>query len=173
MNNAVEAASLIRRANFVPAHEMVSNEYGVEYSHPAQREYCFFKPKSVLRKGLKNAAESFGCLTYMVDDYWLAIVGEEIAIDNIEKVRCVVLSDEYGYGQSLKTALQQVDIPIEQLKKWLDDYILGFIEGVAGHIELGWFGMVSKNPRVLGILDGASSARRYVEEKEKENKQCW
>lgn len=165
MNDAVEAAaSHIRRANFVLAHEMLSKEFGVEYRHPVQREYCFFKPKSVLRKGLKNAAESFGCLTYMEDDYRLTIVGEGATIDNLEAVRCVVLSDEYGYGRTLKTAVQQVDIPIEHFKKWSDSYILGFVEGVAGHADLGWFGMLSKHPRVLGILDGASSARRYVEE---------
>ena len=169
MNNAAEA-SLTHRANFVLANEILSNEY----SHPAQREYCFFNPNSVLRKGLKNATESFGCLTHMADDYRLAIVGEKAAIDNTEKVRRIVLSDEYGYGQPLKTALQQVNIPVEQFKKWSDDYILGFIEGVAGHIDLGWFGLLSEHPRVLGILDGASSARRYVKEKEKEkeNKQC-
>lgn len=167
MNNAVEAAArLIRRANFVLAHEVLRDEHGVEYRHPAQREWCFFKPNSVLRKGLKNTAESFGCLTYMADDYWLTVVGEKIAIDNIEKVRCVVLSDEYGYGQPLKTALRQVDIPIEQFKKWSDDYILGFIEGVAGHIDLGWFGQTSNHPRVLGILDGAKSAQQYAEKKE-------
>lgn len=51
-------------------------------------------------------------------------------------------------------------------RKWSDDYILGFVEGVAGHVDLGWFGKVSKHPRVLGILDGASSAQRYTQEKE-------
>ena len=153
---------LIKHTNLDQAYEGLSDEY----SHPAQKEYCFFKPQSVLRKALKNAAESFGCLTYMEDDYWLAIVGEKATIDNVEEVRCVVLSDEYGYGRTLKAALQQVDIPMEQVKKWSDDYILGFVDGVAGHVDLGWFGMVSKHPRVLGILDGASSVRRYVEDKE-------
>lgn len=88
---------------------------------------------------------------------------EGIAIDNIEEVRCVVLSGEYGYGRALVSAVQQVDIPMDHLEKWSDDYIHGFVEGVAGHADLGWFGMVSKHPRVLGILDGASSARRYRE----------
>lgn len=148
MNDAVEAAArLIRKGD------------------STQREYCFFYPKSVLREGLKNAGESFGCLTYMEDDYWLTVVGEKIAIDNLEEVRCVVLSDEYGYGRTLKAALQRVDIAVEQFKKWSDDYVLGFIEGVAGHADLGWFGALSKHPRVLGILDGANSARRYVEER--------
>ena len=91
---------------------------------------------------------------------------EKIAIDSIEDVRCVVLSDEYGYGRTLTSAVQHVDIPMEHLKKWSDDYILGFVEGVAGHADLGWFGKVSKHPRVLGILDGASSAQRYTQEKE-------
>ena len=157
MNNA---ASLIRNGNVALANDVVR----YEYDYPAQREYCFFKPKSVLRKALKNAAESFGCLTYMGDDYWLTIVGERTAIDNLEEVRCVVLSDEHGYGRTLNNAVQQADIPMEHLKKWTDSYILGFVEGVAGHVDLGWFGMISKHPRVLGILDGARSAQRYAEE---------
>lgn len=37
--------------------------------------------------------------------------------------------------------------------------------GLIGNFDLGWF---SKNPHVLGILDGADSAWRYV--KDKENK---
>ena len=154
------AARPTRRADFAPAHEMLSNEY----DYTTQKEYCFFYPKSVLRKALKNVAESFDCRTYMVDDYRLTIVGEKTTIDNIEEVRCVVLSNEYGYGRTLNNAAQQADIPMEHLKKWSDDYILGFVEGVAGHVDLGWFGMFSKHPRVLGILDGANSARRYVEE---------
>lgn len=92
--------------------EMLSNEY----RDPAQRGYCFFKPKSVLRKALKNAAESFGCLAYTEDDYWLTIVGEKAAVDNVEEVRRLVLSDEYGYGRTLTGAVQQVDILMDQLE---------------------------------------------------------
>lgn len=40
--------------------------------------------------------------------------------------------------------------------------------GLIGSFDLGWFGSFSKNPHVLGILDGADSAWRYV--KDKENK---
>ena len=75
-----------------------------------------------------------------------------------------VLRNEYDYGQTLTSAVQQVDIPVEHINKWSDDYISGFVEGVAGHVVMGWCGMVSKHPRGLGILDGASSAQRYAEE---------
>lgn len=149
----------------VLAHEMLSNEYKC----PTQREYCFFKPTSVLRRALKNTAESFGCLAYMVGDYWLTIVGEKTAIDSIEEVRCIVLSDEFGYGRTLQSAIQREDIPTGLLSKWSDDYILGFVEGVAGHPDLDWFGATSRHPRVLGILDGASCGRRYAEENDDEN----
>lgn len=56
----------------------------------------------------------------------------------------------------------------DQFDKWKKDYIQGFFDGLIGNVDLGWFGSFSKNPHVLGILDGADSAWRYV--KDKENK---
>ena len=44
---------------------------------------------------------------------------------------------------------------LEVDKKWQEDYV----EGLIGNFDLG---SVSKNPHVLGILDGADSMKRYV-----------
>lgn len=86
-------------------------------------------------------------------------------------MRLVALSDEYGYKNALNKALSEADIAgigKEQFDKWQEDYIQGFFDGLIGNFDLGWFGAFSKNPHVLGILDGADSACRYV--KDKENK---
>lgn len=99
------------------------------------------------------------------DGIYLTIVGEKEAIDKLEEVRLVALSDEYGYKNALNRALLEAGISREQFKKWQEDYVEGFFDGLIGNFELGWF---SKNPHVLGILDGADSAWRYV--KDKENK---
>lgn len=170
MNNTTEPTKHTRTGN-----KTLNKKPGVDHNHnhnhnhnhTTQKEYCFFKPTSILRKALENTAKSFGCLTYTEDDYWLTIVGEKTTIDNIEEVRHIILSDEYGYGRTLTSAVQQTDIPIQHLKKWCDAYILGFVEGVAGHPDLDWFGTISKHPRVLGILDGTRSAKRYTEENKK------
>lgn len=75
------------------------------------------------------------------------------------------MSDEYGYKNALNRALSEAGIAgigKEQFDKWQEDYIQGFF-------DLGWFGSFSKNPHVLGILDGADSAWRYVKDKENKN----
>lgn len=57
----------------------------------------------------------------------------------------------------------------EAIDKWQEDYIQCFFEGLIGNFDLGWFGSFSKNPHVLGILDGADSVWRYVKDKENKN----
>lgn len=102
---------------------------------------------------------------YRENDIYLTIVGEREAIDNLEEVRQVALSDEYGYKNALNKALSEAGIGKDQFDKWKKDYVEGFFDGLIGNFDLG---SVSKNPHVLGILDGADSAWRYV--KDKENK---
>ena len=172
MKHPVElAAQFIRRADYVLANDVLRDEYGVEYGNPAQIGYCSFDPKDIIGKALECTAKVFGCLMYRENDIYLTIVGEKEAIDKLEEVRLVALSDEYGYKNALNKALSEADIAgisKDQFDKWQKDYVEGFFDGLIGNFDLGWFGSVSKNPHVLGILDGADSAWRYV--KDKENK---
>lgn len=169
MKHPVElAAQFIRRADYVLANDVLRDEYGVEYGNPAQIEYCSFDPEDIICKALERTAGVFGCLMHTENDIFLTIVGEKEAIDKLEEVRLVALSDEYGYKNALNRSLSEAGIGREQFKKWQEDCVEGFFDGLIGNFDLGWFGSVSKNPHVLGILDGADSAWRYV--KDKENK---
>lgn len=162
MKHPVEsAAQFIRRGDFVLANDVLRDEYGVELGHPAQIGYCSFDPEDIIGKALERTARVFGCLTHTEDGIYLTIVGEKEAIDKLEEVRLVALSDEYGYKNALNKALSEVGITSVD-KKWQEDYVEGFFDGLIGNFDLGWFGSFSKNPHVLGILDGADSARRYV-----------
>lgn len=165
MKHPVElAAQFIRRADY----DVLRDEYGVEYGNPSQIGYCSSDPEDIIGKALERTARVFGCFTHMENDIFLTIVGEKEAIDKLEEVRLVALSDEYGYKNALNRALSEADIAgigKEQFKKWREDYVEGFFDGLIGNFDLGSF---SKNPHVLGILGGADSAWRYV--KDKENK---
>ena len=173
MKHPVElAAQFIRRADFVLANDVLREEYDVELAHPAQIGYCSFDPEDVIGKALERTAWVFGCLMHTEDAHYLTIVGEKEAIDKLEGVRLVALSDEYGYKNPLNKALSEADIAgigKEQFDKWQEDYVEGFFEGLIGNFDLGWFGSFSKNPHVLGILDGADSAWRCVKDKENKN----
>lgn len=169
MKHPVElAAQFIRQGDFVHANDVLRDEYGVELGHPAQIGYCSFDPEDIIGKALERTARVFGCLTHTEDGIYLTVVGEKEAIDKLEEVRLVALSDEYGYKNPLNKALSEAGIGKEQFKKWQEDYVEGFFDGLIDNFDLGWFGSFSKNPHVLGILGGADSARRYV--KDKENK---
>lgn len=165
MKHPVElAAQFIRRADYVLANDVLRDEYGVEYGNPAQIRYCSSDSEDIIGKALERTAVLFGCLVHTENDIYLTIVGEKEAIDKLEEVRQVALSDEYGYKNALNRALSEADIAgigKEQFDKWQEDYV----EGLIGNFDLGSF---SKNPHVLGILDSADSAWRYV--KDKENK---
>lgn len=166
MKHPVElAAQFIRRADYVLANDVLRDEYGVEYGNPAQIGYCSLDPEDIIGKALERTASVFGCFIHTENDIYLTIVGEKEAIDKLEEVRQVALSDEYGYKYPLNRALSEAGIGKEQFDKWQEDYVEGFFDGLIGNFDLGSF---SKNPHVLGILDGADSAWRYV--KDKENK---
>ena len=169
MKHPVElAAQFIRRADYVLANDVLRDEYGVEYGNPAQIGYCSFDPEDIIGKTLKHTADIFGCLTHTENDIYLTIVGEKEAINRLEEVRQIALSDEYGYKYPLNKALSEADIAgigREKFQKWQEDYVEGFFDGLIGNFDLGWFGSVSKNPHVLGILGGADSAWRYVKDK--------
>lgn len=173
MKHPVEmAAQFIRRADYVLANDVLMDEYGVEFGSAAQIGYCYSDPEDIIGKALERTAHVFGCLTCTEDDVFLTVVGEKEAIDKLEEVRQVALSDEYGYKGLVNYALLEAGIGgigKEQFDKWQEDYIQGFFEGLIGNFDLGWFGSFSKNPHVLGILDGADSAWRYVKDKENKN----
>lgn len=172
MKHPVElAAQFIRRADYVLANDVLRDEYGVEYGKPAQVGYCSFDPEDIIGEALERTASVFGCLMYRENDIFLTIVGEKEVIDKLEEVRLVALSDEYGYKGPLNRALSEADIASigkEQFDKWQEDYVEGFFDGLIGNFDLGLSGAISKNPHVLGVLDGADSMWRYV--KDKENK---
>ena len=118
MKHPVElAAQFIRRGDFVLANDVLRDEYGVELGHPAQIGYCSFDPEDVIGKALERTARVFGCLTHTEDAHYLTIVGEKEAIDKLEEVRLVALSDEYGYKNALlEDGITSVD------KKWQEDH---------------------------------------------------
>ena len=171
MKHPVElAAQFIRRADYVLANDVLRDECGAELSQPAQIRYCSSDLEDIIGKALEHTAHVFGCLTCTEDDIFLTVVGEKEAVDKLEEVRQVALSDEYGYKGLLNRALSEAGIGKEQFDKWQEDYVEGFFEGLIGNYDLGWFGPFSESPHVLGILDGADSAWRYV--KDKEYNQC-
>lgn len=90
------------------------------------------------------------------------IVGEEDTITLLKYVWRVGLSDKYGYDAMLKNRVLDADIRgAAEYRKWADDYILGFFEGVAGNHDTEHLSRFSKHPRILGILDGFDSMKRY------------
>lgn len=165
MKHPVElAAQFIRRANYVLANDVLKDEYGVEYRNPAQIGYCSCDPKDIIGKALERTAWVFGCLTHTEGDTFLTVVGEKEAISKLEEVRQVALSDKYGYKDPLNKAASGYLLESGISEKWQEDYVEGFFDGLIGNFDLGWFGAFSKHPHVLGILDGADSAQRYVKE---------
>lgn len=141
MKHPVElAAQFIRRADYVLANDVLRDEYGVEYGNPAQIGYCSSDPEDIIGKALERTANVFGCLTHTENGVYLTVVGEKEAIDKLEEVRQVVLSDEYGYKGLLNKALSEADIAgigKEQFDKWQEDYIQGFFDGLIGNFDLG------------------------------------
>lgn len=148
---------------------MLKDEYGVEYNRPGQVEYLAIyrdNPDArAINESLKSIAEMYGCLTCLASDAYtgqLTIVGEEDLISLLKHVWRVALSDEYGYDAKLKKRVLDADIRgAAEYRKWADDYILGFFEGIAGNPDTGHLSRFSKHPRILGILDGFDSMERY------------
>lgn len=130
MKHPVElAAQFIRRADYVLANDVLRDEYGAKLGHLAQIRYCSSDPEDIIGKALERTANVFGCLTCTEDDIFLTVVGEE-AIDKLEEVRQVALSDEYGYNGLVNYALSEAGIAgigKEQFDKWQEDYIQGLL----------------------------------------------
>lgn len=134
------AAQFIRRADYVLANDVLRDEYGVEYGNPAQIGYCSSDPEDIVGKALERTANVFGCLTHKEIATFLTVVGEKEAIDKLEEVRLVALSDEYGYKNALNRVLSEADIAgigKDQFDKWKKDYVQGFFDGLIGNFDLG------------------------------------
>lgn len=153
MKNTIElAAEFIRRAAFVDAHALLKDEYGVEYRNPSQVQYySLFRDHDdarAINEALKHIADMLGCMTYIEyqeSSSRLTVVGEEMAVDTIRQVRQTALKT---YETTLNERVSKASIKSrEELRKWSDDYILGFFEGLtARHSYV--------HPRILGLLDG-------------------
>lgn len=166
MRHPIESAAwFFRRGEFVLGNDVLKDECGVEYKRPGQAEYyAIYRDHSdarAINEALKGIAEMYGCLTCLASDAYtgkLTIVGEEDTITLLKYVWRVGLSDKYGYdapcvgcGHSGRCRVQEV----------ADDYIFGFFEGVAGNPDTEHLSRFSKHPRILGILDGFDSMKRY------------
>lgn len=172
MMDTVElAAQFIRRGGEVLANDILKDECGVEYKIPAQVQFYAIHrdhvDAKVANESLKWIAEMYGCVTYMEqekDSSMLTIVGEDDAIVTLREVWRLARSDEYGYEAAMKPRVWEANIcgkGREVFRKWSDDYILGFFEGLAGDPDTEHLSRFSKHPRVLGILDGFNSVERY------------
>lgn len=174
MDTVELAAQFIRRGGEVLANDILKDERGVEYKIPAQVQFYAIhrdhNDAKVINESLKQIAEMYGCVTYMEqekDSSRLTIVGEDAAVVALREVWRLARSDEYGYEAAMKPRAWEASIfgrGREVFRKWSDDYILGFFEGLAGNPGTVQLSRLSKHPRVLGILDGADNLERYVKE---------
>ena len=165
MKHPVElAAQFIRRADYVLANDVLRDECGVEYANPAQIGYCSFDPEDIVGKALKHTGEVFGCVTYTENNTFLTVVGEREAIDKLEEVRRVALSDEYGYKDALSKVVSAVGI--QSREEFEKDYVIGFFEGFTlENPRPAEYTVLIKHPRILGRVEGFNSLKRYVKEK--------
>lgn len=167
MKHPVElAAWLFRRGEFVLGNDVLNDKCGVEYRNPSQVEYyVIYRDHSdarIINESLKQIAEMYGCLTALASNTStgvLTIVGEYDTISLLKHCWRVALSDEYGYDVMLKKRV--LDADIQDYRKWANDYILGFFEGVAGNPGREHLPNFSNHPRILGIHDGFDSISRY------------
>lgn len=161
MKNTIElAAEFIRRAAFVDANALLKDECGVEYKKPSQVEYyALFKDhddSKAINEALKHVADMLGCMTYI--EYQestsrLTVVGEEMAVDTVRHVWRIALKT---YEVTLNERVSKVSIKSrEEFRKWSEDYILGFFEGLTARHSYA-------HPRILGLLDGL---KEYKKEK--------
>lgn len=153
MKNTIElAAEFIRRAAFVDANALLKDECGVEYKKPSQVQYyALFKDhddSKAINEALKHVADMLGCMTYI--EYQestsrLTIVGEEMAVGTVRHVWQTALKT---YTTTLNERVSKASIKSrEEFRKWSDDYILGFFEGLTARHSYA-------HPRILGLLDG-------------------
>lgn len=150
-NTIVLAAEFIRRAAFVEANALLKDEYGVEYKKPSQVEYYALlkdhDDSKAINEALKRIADMLGCMTYI--EYQestsrLTIVGEEMAVNTVRHVWQTAIKT---YTTTLNERVSKASIKSrEGFRKWSDDYILGFFEGLTA-----WRSYA--HPRILGLLD--------------------
>lgn len=153
MKNTIElAAEFIRRAAFVDANALLKDECGVEYKKPSQVEYyALFKDhddSKAINEALKHVADMLGCMTYIEyqeSSSRLTIVGEEMAVNTVRQVWQIAIKT---YTTTLNERVSKASIKSrEEFRKWSDDYILGFFEGLTARHSYA-------HPRILGLLDG-------------------
>jgi hypothetical protein len=170
MRHPIElAAWFFRRGEFVLGNDVLKDECGVEYKRPGQVEYlAIYRDHSdarAINESLKCIAEMYGCLAYLESDAdtgRLTIVGEDDIISFLKYCWRVALSDEYGYDAMLKKRVLDANIQgAVEYRQWANDYILGFFEGVVGYPDIEHLPGFSKHPRILGMLDGFDSMKRY------------
>lgn len=113
--------------------------------------YSLFKDHDdakAINEALKHVADMLGCVSYI--EYQeslsrLTIVGEETAVNTVRQVRQAALKT---YTTTLNERVSEASIKSrEELRKWSDDYILGFFEGLTARHSYA-------HPRILGLLDG-------------------
>lgn len=149
MKNTIElAAEFIRRAAFVDANALLKDECGVEYKKPSQVQYyALFKDhddSKAINEALKHIADMLGCMTYIESTSRLTIVGEEMAVNTVRQVWQTALKT---YTTTLNERVSKASIKSrEEFRKWSDDYILGFFEGLTARHSYA-------HPRILGLLD--------------------
>lgn len=150
MKNTVElAAELIHHGAHVDANALLKDEFGVEYKNPSHVQYySLFKDHQDSRpinEALKHVADMLGCVTYIEYQECLSrltIVGEETAVNIVRQVW------HKNYQTTLNEQVSKSSIKSrEEFRKWSDDYILGFFEGLTARHSYG-------HARILGLLDG-------------------
>lgn len=162
MKNTIElAAEFIRRAAFVDANALLKDECGVEYKKPSQVEYyALFKDhddSKAINEALKHVADMLGCMTYI--EYQesasrLTVVGEEMAVGTVRQVWQTALK---AYTTMLNERVSKANVKSrEEFRKWSDDYILGFFEGLTARHSYA-------HPRILGLLDGLKEYKKGEE----------
>lgn len=162
MRNTVElAAEFIHRGALVDANALLKDECGVEYKNPSQVQYySLFKAHQDSRginEALKHVGNMLGCMAYIEyqeSSSRLTIVGEETAVNTVRQVWQAGLKT---YTTTLNERVSKTHVNSqEEYRKWSDDYILGFFEGItARHSYV--------HPRILGLLDALKQyERRWV-----------
>ena len=153
MKNTVElAAEFIQRGMVVDANALLKDECGVEYQEPSQAQYyALFKDhedSKAMNEALKHVADMLGCMTYIEyreSTSRLTVVGEEMAVGAVRHVWRTALKT---YTTTLNERVSKASIKSrEEFRKWSDDYILGFFEGLTARHSYA-------HPRILGLLDG-------------------
>lgn len=148
MKNTIElAAEFIHRGMVVDANALLKDECGVEYKVPSQAQYyALFKDHDdakAINEALKHVADMLGCMThieYQESTSRLTIVGEEMAVGTVRQVWRTAIKT---YTTTLNGRVSKASIK----RKWSDDYILGFFEGLTARHSYA-------HPRILGLIDG-------------------